>query len=297
MPRSIDASPSRRKARRAIYSALASPGIYSVLVSRLCRSTRNATPAGSNPALASPCSARTAGPVSARTIYSALASPGIYSVLISRLCRSTRNATPAGSNPALASPCSGRTAGPVSARTIYSAPASPGSSPAARWPVSARTSTGELAPPSGQAHHQPRQHRQRAQGAQGQGHARECLVHGPFARQRLAAGPARVDVHRGGREHEHERGKDVRDEADPGQAQGVVEKVVRDHRHEPHEGDELPAAPVHAVLQLLERPRELLLGPVSPHRARGEEGDGGAHGRSHERVHGSPDGPEDQPGC
>src|SRR6266849_2908410 len=62
----------------------------------------------------------------------------------------------------------------------------------------------QLAPASGQAHDEPRQDGERAEGAQGQEHAHERLAHGPLARQRLAAGPARVDIHRGRREHEDE---------------------------------------------------------------------------------------------
>src|SRR6266498_1867932 len=161
---------------------------------------------------------------------------------------------------------------------------------------SATTSAGsarELSPASREAHDEPGQHGEAAQRGEREEHPPRRLRQGPLAGQSLSARPARVDVHGGGGGHEDERREHVRHESDAREPEGIVEEIEGNDRHQARESDELPAALVHALLDLLERAGELLFRPVATDGAGGEESHGGAQGAAHEGIHRAPHGTEE----
>ena len=63
----------------------------------------------------------------------------------------------------------------------------------------------------------------------------------------LTAGKTQVGVSHGSRQHEHEARDHIVQQRDAGQAEGIVEEIEGEQRHQSCEGDKAPALRLHAV--------------------------------------------------
>ena len=91
---------------------------------------------------------------------------------------------------------------------------------------------------------------------------------------RLPPRMAEPSVGQGARDHADKRGQHVGCDLDAREAEGVVEEVERDQRHQPHQGDEPPALGLYALDEPLEPGSRLFADPVRRHVAGDKEGCG-----------------------